>query len=128
MKPFLLLFGLLLVVPATGQEHAPTAAQCQADAAVWGDTDIRIEFENAETAFLRNGTPNRTDVNRLAAEEVRARITEMAQCEKVDAPRITQYGDVASFYNEVFSARMFNFISRHDFWPQFKLEDSQGKR
>ena len=56
MKPFLLLFGLLLVVPATGQEHAPTAAQCQADAAVWGDSGSQLEYQKAVAAFLSNRT------------------------------------------------------------------------
>lgn len=128
MKRFLLVFIMLLVIPATGQEHAPTAAQCQADAAVWGDPAVMTEFRNAETAFLTNGTPDRTVTNKLGYEEIIARMTELLDCEKVDPPRTAKYGDVASFYHEVLSGRWYNFITRHNLWNQFQLEDNQGKR
>jgi len=122
MKPFFLLLGLFLVIPATGQEHAPTAAQCQADAAVWGDTQVENRYLDAQTS-------DQTEIGRLSYREVAARMTEMGACRKVDPLRENKYYEISSFYSGVvLSSRVFDFMTRHDLWGQFKLEDTQGKR
>lgn len=123
-----LLLLLLLAVPAMGQEHAPTAAQCQADVAVWGDEKMQTEYLDAETAFIKNGTPNKTDVAKLPFGELQARIMEMGDCMKVDPQRLEKYHDALAFYHSVGGDRLFRFITRHILWPQFNLEDAQGKR
>ena len=93
MKPFLLLFLLLLIVPATGQEHAPTAAQRQADAALWGDTELENKFLHAYAS------PDQTEIGRLGWKEITARMAEMRDCRKVDPAREGRYYDIAVFYN-----------------------------
>jgi hypothetical protein len=122
MKSFLLLL-LLLVVPATGQEHAPIAAQCQADAAVWGDTALESKYLDA------SDSPTQTEIGRLGLKEVMDRINEMRACLKTDPARQARYYEIAMWYTgSVLSGRVYDFMTRHDLWPQFRLEDGQGKR
>jgi hypothetical protein len=130
MKPMTLtLLLILFIVPrATGQEHAPTAAQCQADVSVWGDFTLKSEYKDGVIAYLSNGTPNKTDVAKLGWDEVVARRTEMGTCTKVDAQNFAKYSDALQFYNSVTADRLFDFVTRHNLWPQFKSEDAQGKR
>ncbi len=132
MKPFLqLLLGLLLVVPATGQEHAhaPTLGQCKADVAVWGDSEAQLENAKAQLAFMKNGTANKTDVNRLSIQELAERTSEMLDCMKeVPVTEAKDYEDVVSFYGTIDGDRAYNFIVRHGLHDRFLLEDRQGKR
>jgi hypothetical protein len=127
MKAFLL-FGLLLALPAIGQEHAPTVAQCQADIAIWGDTNLEIEYRDATAAFLSVGTPNKSKVNNLGLDKVVARMTEMDDCGKVDPQGLVKYSNAAAFYEAAFKDRFVGFVKRHNLLPQLKLEDAQGKR
>ena len=56
-------------------------------------------------------------------------MAEMRDCRKVDPAREGRYYDIAVFYNNsVLSARVYDFMTRHDLWAQFRVEDSQGKR
>lgn len=128
VKSFLLMFGLLFVVTANAQEHAPTAAQCQADAAVWGDSSSQTEYNQAQTAFVKGNIPNKTDIAKLGLDEVIARQDEMANCMKVDRPSFNRYYDTQQFYHSIFTDRLFDFIERHNLMAQVKLEDSQGER
>jgi hypothetical protein len=128
MKPFLLLFGLLFVVPATGQEHEPMAAQCQADAAVWGDSGVITEYLNARTAFMERGAADRTEVTKLGWKQINMRMSEMGRCAEIEPQRVQQYVDAADFYERVIGDRLGDFVMRHNLWSQFKKEDDQGKR
>ena len=128
MKKASLLLGLLLVVPVTAQEHAPTAAQCQADVAVWGNTDTLSEYAQAQSAFVRDGIPNRTGIAKLSWTELTGRVSEMADCSKVDPQQAVRYSTAWLLYTTVESNRVNNFMTRHDLWSQFKEEDAQGKR
>jgi hypothetical protein len=130
MKPkTLTFFVILFVVPtATGQQHAPTAAQCQADVAVWGDSSLRTAYNEAQTAYVTNQTPNKTDVAKLDFQEVNDRQSEMIICTKVDTQNFDKYFDAMGFYHSVLADRLFNFVTRHNLWAQLKSEDAQGMR
>jgi hypothetical protein len=128
MKLLILIFGLLFIVSAHAQEHAPTAAQCQADVAVWGDSSMETEYNKAQTAFVNDNTPNKTDTAKLGVDEIIARQNEMIDCMKVDRPQFNSYLDAMQFYHSVIADRLFDFISRHSLWDQVRLEDAQGKR
>ncbi len=132
MKAFLLLFGLLLVIPATGQEnaHAPTLEQCKADVAVWGDSDAQLEYSKAQLAFIRDGTPNKTEINKLDMQELTGRMSEMVDCMKEVDPVVEakDYESVESFYQNIQGDRAYDFIVRHGLHDRFLLEDRQGKR
>jgi len=131
MKAFLLLFGLLLVIPATGQEHAhaPTLEQCKADVAVWGDSDAQLEYSKAQLAFVKDGTSNKTEVNKLSMQELNERMAEMSDCMKEVGPiEAKDYEGVVSFYISIDGDRAYDFIVRHGLHDRFLLEDRQGKR
>jgi hypothetical protein len=131
MKRFML-FSFLILAPmaANAQEHAPTAAQCQADVAVWGDSSMEMETEynKAQTAFVNDNTPNKTDTAKLGLDEIIARQGEMANCMKVDRPSFNRYYDTQQFYHSILMDRLFDFIKRHNLMEQVKLEDSRGER
>jgi hypothetical protein len=128
MKYLALLCGLAFVVPAIGQEQTPTVAKCVFDAVVWDDSAAQNDYLNAQTAFLSNGTPNNTDVQKLGLEEVVSRATEMGACETVDLPNFARYDEIHNFYSVVISNRMTDFLKRHNLLPQFRAEDAQGLR
>lgn len=128
MKPFPLFFGLLLVVSTTAQEHAPTAAQCQADVAVWGDSEIINQYLNAELYSYQTKTANRAEISKLGWQEVDAREAEMAVCPKVDPQGAKRYVDTANFYEMVMGHRLGDFVMRHNLWQQFSKEDAEGER
>ncbi len=130
MKPFLLIFGLLLVVPATGQKHAPILEQCMADVAVWGDIGAQLEYSKAQFAFIQDGTLNKTEINKLSMEELNERMSEMGDCIKEVDPltEAKDYESVVSFYQNIEGDRAYDFIVRHGLHDRFYLEDRQGKR
>jgi Tfp pilus assembly protein PilX len=94
---------------ADGPEHAPTVAQCRADAALW----------YADMA-----------INQHSFIELSARMKEMAQCSIVDTDEAT-YGKYVSVLhgcqNEEFG-RMVDFMTRNQLWDKFLSEDASGKR
>jgi hypothetical protein len=129
MKLFLLPLLLLLVVPTIGQEHPPTAAQCQADLAVWGDPDLWSEYFGSEAIYTAKGTANQSRVARLEYSELESRADELGStCTKVDAGQIDRYLHTADFYTLARYSRLYHFVMRHNQFPQFLLEDAQGKR
>jgi hypothetical protein len=128
MKRIVLLLLMLTAVPAGTQQHAPTVAQCQADAAVWAPPEMQTEYLKAQTAHIKYGTPNETSTNKLPIKEVLARIDEMGDCQKVDHRNWEKFLEIQSFYSNVQTDRVQDFMTRHDLWPQFRSEDAQGKR
>src|SRR6266849_2054974 len=131
MKPFLLLFGLLFVVPATGQKHAhaPILEQCKADVAVWGDSGAQLEYSKAQLAFIEDGTPNKTEINKLSMQELTERMSEMVDCMKEVDPVVEakDYQSVMSFYQNIEGDRAYDFIVRHGLHDRFRVEKKQGK-
>jgi len=78
MRFALVLFVLLVVVPTTAQEHAPTVAQCHADA--------------------------NTAVSPLAWNEVNARTVEMAECITIDPGELKYFTTVLGLAELMVSA------------------------
>jgi hypothetical protein len=114
-------FGLFLAVAlintpisftdAQEVEHAPTAAQCQADQAVW--------FSTIEDSGRNQTVPYRT-LNQWGLE--------MGQCEEVDKPNILRYQNVETEVLAVAEQREHAFLKRHDLLRQFYQEDEAGVR
>jgi hypothetical protein len=135
MKPRLLLPLLLLfVIPTTGQvEHAPTPAQCRADANVWDlpNPDLSTnpflsdKDEVAAYAIVVAGDPN------LSTKMLDTRTAELSQCIKTDMGFFNmraRYILANRAYALAELGRMANFMQRHKLMPQFYAEDEQGKR
>lgn len=128
MKSIPFLAVLLLAWAGFAQEHAPLAAQCQADLGLWSNVQQRIEYRNAETEHFSNGTPNKSEINKLSFREIASRAHEMGQCADVDPPRRDDYNNAVSFYVEVLSDRKSSFIDRHHLMHQLIAEDEAGRR
>lgn len=124
------ILGMLLPLAsaAMAQKHAPTLAQCRADLAVWNGHDAHKRYYEAETLYMQNGTPNQTEIQQLSVEELNLRSSEMADCEKVDPERLSDYADSISFDSSVRGERMLRFLNRHNLIAQFMQEDAAGKR
>jgi len=114
MKTLLLAIVVMIAVPAIGQEvqHAPIAAQCQADQRLWLS---RLE-DNSDRL---KDVPIRT----LSAWQ-----DEMRQCLAVDPENQLKYANTRSETGAEIELREGNFIYRHDLWDQFVAEDAAGKR
>ena len=124
----LALLAILVVVPMMAQQHAPTAAQCQADFAVWGIVQDQIDYNKAETAHSNFGAPNHTIINRLSLKQLQERGGEMGDCVQVDSAHSDDYFSASRFYFSVVADRYFNFIERHHLMAQLKAEDTAGAR
>jgi hypothetical protein len=109
-------------------QHAPLPEQCRADFALWYNINLDIEYTNAEAAHISDGTPNRTETNKLHLTEVNERTRELLDCRKVDSSRQDDYLEAVKFYQEIVANREYNFIIRHDLWNQLMREDAEGKR
>ena len=111
-----LLFALL----AGAQEikHAPTVAQCRADAALWSDDYQLNKYEE-----FRYGTT-------LSWNELRARTLEIIDCIRIDKSREARevYDSVSHSIAAESWERAENFITRHGLWDQYMAEDTAGKR
>jgi hypothetical protein len=104
---------VLVLLAATSvrlQEHAPIAAQCQADQAVWV------------------GGLDSVQISKIGVEEINKRMWEMAACQKVDSLNSAGYVKVATDYLMALNVRYYNFIERHNLGSQFLQEDAEGKR
>ena len=95
---------------------------------MWGKSETHGEYFKAQADFLNHGIPNTTDIAKLSLDEVNARSGEMIDCEDVDPSNNLQYVQTLNFYDDVVAGRVRDFMTRHGLWPQFKLEDKQGKR
>ena len=92
------------------QEHAPIAAQCQADKAVW------LQQLNHE------------ETTKLLVTELSSRLWEMAACQAVDPPNAGDYVKASTIYLMAVDVRYQNFVKRNNLVQQFLQEDAEGKR
>ncbi len=123
---------LLLVIPMRGQvEHAPTPAQCHADADSWDVPPATPPYNNEEVlaryamGIMRN--PN------ISAKELDARKKELSQCLKTDNGILSArphefYEQAIHAYTIAELGRMADYLERHNLMTQFYDEDGQGKR
>jgi len=118
----------LAVGPLRAQQRALSVGGCQADAASWGDQQLRTQYNKAQMGQLTNGTRNQTEVAQLRVTEVIERAIEMRDCMKVDPEHAHMYNDIAAFYSSVKSDRLQAFIERHGLVAQFAQEDAKGLR
>jgi hypothetical protein len=128
MKMIVLAVAILIATSTFAQQHAPTVATCQADVAVWYGAEMATEYNNAETAWVRNVIPNRTEAAKLTIKEVIARQNEMTQCMKVDEEKLELYFSAQDFYHGIHCDRVMRFIDRHGLRGEFQKEDAAGKR
>lgn len=114
IKRTLLAVAILIAVPALGQkvEHAPTAAQCQADQRLWLS---RLE-DNADR------------LKDVTVRTVPAWQAEMQQCQAVDPENQRKYANTRSEAEAEIESRKGYFISRHGLYGQFLAEDAAGQR
>ncbi len=116
MKTSFIILAMLLAVPAIRQEvkHAPTAAQCQADQALW-----LSKLEGVSTSSSMK------DVTYLTLLDWE---TEMGDCAAVDPQNRNKYYNTSSETVANESMREHSFIMRHGLLVQFIAEDTAGKR
>jgi predicted nucleic-acid-binding Zn-ribbon protein len=124
MRTTVLAAAILIVAPAFAQEiqHAPTAAQCQADQRLW-QSQAGEYFQAAKSHDVKN-----TVVVNLTAIELLARSMEMSDCYKVDSENFKMYSLTQCTYAQFFSERATTFMKRHDLMKQFFDEDAAGAR
>jgi hypothetical protein len=119
LVPLLLLFG----IPLAGQEHAPTAAQCQADADAWG-----VPNPPPLLFLFHLDDFSKMDVSSVTAKALGARIAQLEQCVKTDSANSNRYNVAGLFYRIAIEDRITKFAARHNLMSQFYDEDKQGKR
>jgi hypothetical protein len=102
-------------------EHAPTPAQCRADAAAW---DIPEHFIFDRDAFSNMVTQSSSESARTLDE----RRAELQLCEKTDRLHATRYSLGSTAYGVAEVIRMGDFMQRHNLMQQFYKEDDEGKR
>ena len=109
---------LLFSIPNSGQqvEHAPTAQQCQADQAVWGD---KLDASAEDWGHTVKDTTALTII---------AWGTEMGSCRIVDPANYSKYLYVQERGLLVLGSRKAHFMNRHDLNKQFFDEDTAGQR
>jgi hypothetical protein len=129
MKAIAVLFSVLLIATwLSAQDHAPTTEECRADAALWGDPEAQTEYNKSQTAYVSDGTQNKTDIGQLPYRTISTRMVEMIDCGKVDGQHSDTYFEVQRFYHDVMADRWYNFIRRHNLMNQFMQEDKKGIR
>jgi hypothetical protein len=111
---------------AAVQDHAPTVEQCVADMRLWSSqmTDYWI----ADTARMKSGTPNKSEVMGLTIRQLSERSSEMLECISVDPSGRDDYKQEASEYNAAYNDRFERFIVRHHLMDQVLKEDKAGIR
>jgi hypothetical protein len=110
------MIAVLLFFPAirgTVQQaaNAPSAAQCQSDAAIWLPT---LQAQGGTIA--------------ITYETLGGWVDEMMQCRDVDPANREKYFDVASGAVAERANRETNYLVRHGLYKQFLAEDVAGKR
>ena len=120
------LLGVALCALGVAQEHAPLLATCEADVALWYNTDDFIEYNNAQAAFFNDKTPNKSKLNLVPVTEVIARHEEMSKCWSMTHSEIYHQADLS--YMAIFHDRETDFMVRHNLMRQFRAEDAAGKR
>jgi hypothetical protein len=115
--------GFLVSSWGEPQKHAPSAAQCRADAAAWNKEE--------------DAGPKDKDVGyQLPFGELLKRQREMMDCMKLDSARQdgavagvrTSYRTIYHVYTTAMYARYHHFLERHQLMEKFLDEDSKGSR
>ncbi len=133
MKRYSILLVLVVLAlfasPTSGQQHALTQQQCQADASVWGPKQDSW-FNTVDLSQPNQGSFGVASSDRATIDEINLRMQEMEQCKRIDVTFLSSrtYGNVELFYMYVTWQRMHNFLIRHNLRDQFLEEDKQGKR
>ena len=121
---FVLPLFFLFAIPMRGQvDHAPTPAQCRADADSWGIPTWSVlgqneaQFDNYSVKTINNPS--------ITTKTLDARIAELGQCMKTDKVQTARYryshGQRAYAIAQL--ARMAGFMKRHGLLEQFYQED-----
>jgi hypothetical protein len=125
----LILVALVLFAsPTSGQQHALTQQQCQADAAAWGPPShdlFTLDLTKPNVASFGVSSSDQAKI-----EELNLRVQEMEQCKKIDVALFSSrtYDNVEMYYVYVTWRRMHDFLIRHNLRDQFLQEDREGKR
>jgi hypothetical protein len=107
-----LAFVVMVSLSAGQVEHAPTAAQCQADQRLWLS---KVEAGEGQAALPEYGV-----IGKWAYE--------MSDCMNVDPENKLRYYNTESEIYVEQKGRLRDFIQRHQMWNQFLDEDEGGKR
>jgi hypothetical protein len=111
---------------ADTKDHAPTVVQCIADLNLWR-SQIN-EYMDAETAHIKAGTPNKSDVMTLTMRQLNDRAFEMGECAVVDPSKEDEYDKQLNQYSEAREDRYVSFVRRHHLEKQLYQEDEAGMR
>jgi|SRR5580700_6017799 hypothetical protein len=111
MKKILVILAMLTMSSAAQDiQHAPTAAQCQADIAVW-------------TA------QSKADIVALPVNALVSRANELSDCSKVlDGDASEWARTMRAVYDQHIENRYVHFIMRHGLGQQMVDEDAKGAR
>jgi len=107
-------------------DHAPTAAQCQADMRLW--LEQVKDYDSALIDHVQKGTPNNSDLSRLQVQQLARRTVEMGECAAVDPGNLSVYQDVESGLDSIRKDRYEQFVIRHKLEAQLLREDAAGIR
>ena|SRR5579859_1252131 len=136
------IFGFLALVPAArAQEtgHAPTVAQCRADAAVWL---LEPKSIVPPTQVPDHSTPGRAYLSTFSFNTLGARSHELEMCSMAVDPPVTsgskyeveeswvrafQYASLNSIYEAEMTRRLFVFVKAHGLMNQF-TEETESKK
>jgi hypothetical protein len=112
------------------RKHVPTAAQCRANGAAWGNADKFNEYLKAQDLYKdpHKSNNNTSELARLPITEIFGRLGEMTACADIDQKNLRLYTDTLGMYTHVWGDRMFDFLGRHNMWEQFLKEDAEGNR
>jgi hypothetical protein len=111
MMPLVVFAVFVTVSPSAGQvEHAPTAAQCQADQRLWLS---RLEGPSSQLPEYK---------------VLVGWSSEMKDCQEVDPTNNFKYFNTRTELTAEQQIRLSRFLERHGLWNQFRAEDAAGKR
>lgn len=127
---------LLLVAPATAQEHAPTVDICRADAALWISQIKTDKIDSLSFNELINRQNEMRDCMVVDPESDTAppQTTDSEEIYRAweehikDQNRFDNYEALFAAYCAVSGKRMYDFLDRHGLSQQFLQEDSARKR
>ncbi len=111
-SPIVLSSVILLAAAASfGQDHAPTAQQCQGDQRLW--------FGQFDTS---------AEISKLSFRELQQRAEEMHKCDAIDAANAHYYTATQKLLHFEQMHRLEHFLERHNLMGRFFGEDDAGKR
>jgi hypothetical protein len=111
---------------AVGQDHAPSMEQCVADMRLWSSQ--MDDYLVAETARIKSGSPDKSQLMGLTMRQLNDRASEMVDCVAVDPSGQVDYKEEASEYNDAYRDRYERYIVRHHLMDQVLKEDEEGLR